>query len=346
MVCRAAAKEVEIDDDSLSTINRRGPDLINSKYSCNNNNNISNNNNNNKSDEDALGTVWMHAGVLTHLRSSSASAQQLQPLVINHSNDMLVYNGEIFAVVESDKNGNFVVNDLLEESDTRYIGKKLAEVANDDDISKLMDFISSLRGPWAIIFFHAKSNSIIFGRDFLGRRSLCISSNSKDDELIISSTPLKGKMENMWTEVEVGFIFRFNIRTWKMEKYQRMPLSGPCVLDQILDISKSYTSQEKLFYALDNSVRRRVLPHMAILFSGGLDSVVLAALAHRHIPVEMPIELINVSFNEESDFKSSDRQSAHEALLELQKSCDVFLKGREFRLICVNVTREELSTLR
>ena len=35
---------------------------------------------------------------------------------------------------------------------------------------------------------------------------------------------------------------------------------------------------------------------MAVLFSGGLDSTVLAALAHRHVPPGEPIDLLNVCF--------------------------------------------------
>ena len=35
---------------------------------------------------------------------------------------------------------------------------------------------------------------------------------------------------------------------------------------------------------------------MAILFSGGLDCICLAALAHRHLPLSEPIDLLNVAF--------------------------------------------------
>lgn len=67
---------------------------------------------------------------------------------------------------------------------------------------------------------------------------------------------------------------------------------------------------------LDEAVKRRVLllrrgedegtgqvqgvsprkAHVAVLFSGGVDSMVIAALADRHVPLEEPIDLLNVAF--------------------------------------------------
>ncbi|KAG6845952.1 hypothetical protein H0H87_011000 [Tephrocybe sp. NHM501043] len=62
-----------------------------------------------------------------------------------------------------------------------------------------------------------------------------------------------------------------------------------------------------LIYHLDNSVRQQVqnIPHksemtgkarVGVLFSGGIDSTVIAYLAHRHIPFSEPIDLLNVAF--------------------------------------------------
>ncbi len=56
-----------------------------------------------------------------------------------------------------------------------------------------------------------------------------------------------------------------------------------------------------------------LFPFVGILFSGGLDSMVLAALASRHIPQQESIDLINVAFGdtENSEFdKVPDRQNS------------------------------------
>lgn len=89
---------------------------------------------------------------------------------------------------------------------------------------------------------------------------------------------------------------------------------------QPLDIIPQYLSSavDELTYHLDHSVSLRVrnvpqqgveLPssdqalsarsvpaRVAVLFSGGIDSTVCAFLAHKHIPLDEPIDLLNVAF--------------------------------------------------
>ena len=96
---------------------------------------------------------------------------------------------------------------------------------------------------------------------------------------------------------------------------------------------------------------------VAILFSGGVDSVVLAALCHDHIPINQPIDLINVAFanninsigntktknndskDDESAFEASpDRQAA---LLSYQEM-KIRWPNRNWRFIAVNVPYDEV----
>lgn len=46
---------------------------------------------------------------------------------------------------------------------------------------------------------------------------------------------------------------------------------------------------------------------LAILFSGGLDSAILASLAHGFLPLGEPIDLLNVAF--ESNSKAGENNS-------------------------------------
>lgn len=62
-----------------------------------------------------------------------------------------------------------------------------------------------------------------------------------------------------------------------------------------------------------SSARRRPL---CILFSGGIDCTVLATLAHYLLPVETPIELVNVAFGAELD-QAPDRIAAFRSMEEL-----------------------------
>ncbi|KAF1318456.1 Vacuolar protein sorting-associated protein 33a, partial [Globisporangium splendens] len=99
-----------------------------------------------------------------------------------------------------------------------------------------------------------------------------------------------------------------------------------------------------LLVALSNAVgiRVRTIPQapahtngvrVAILFSGGLDSVVLAALTHFHVPENEPIDLLNVCFDTASQFQSPDRMAAEISYGELQ----TLFPSREWHFVRVNV---------
>lgn len=79
---------------------------------------------------------------------------------------------------------------------------------------------------------------------------------------------------------------------------------------------------------------------VGVLFSGGIDCTVLAALLHRFVPIEEPIDLVNVSFGKFDT--TPDRISALASLLDLTDTCP----GRQWNLIKVNVSRDELQSAR
>uniref|UniRef100_UPI00398F32EE asparagine synthetase domain-containing protein 1 n=1 Tax=Pristiophorus japonicus TaxID=55135 RepID=UPI00398F32EE len=109
---------------------------------------------------------------------------------------------------------------------------------------------------------------------------------------------------------------------------------------------------------LSESVRRRVLflpksPNppdcaaqftvsdkaiVAILFSGGVDSMVLSALADRHIPPDEPIDLLNVAFKqqERKEQKTSTKQK-------MQKKSNASSAPEEETLACDNGGVKERS---
>lgn len=75
---------------------------------------------------------------------------------------------------------------------------------------------------------------------------------------------------------------------------------------------------------------------VCLLFSGGLDSTLLAALATRHIDPRHPIDLINVCFDAG---KSPDREAALCALGELAAHDP----HRSWRLVCIDQTMADVS---
>ena len=73
-----------------------------------------------------------------------------------------------------------------------------------------------------------------------------------------------------------------------------------------------------------------------ILFSGGVDSTLIAALAHQSLPIDVPVDLASVCFN---GGQSADRLAAHDALRELM----LFAPARQWRLIEVDSCLEEVD---
>jgi asparagine synthetase B (glutamine-hydrolysing) len=85
---------------------------------------------------------------------------------------------------------------------------------------------------------------------------------------------------------------------------------------------------------------------VAILYSGGVDSCVLAALADEFIPSDQPIDLLNVAFenktqssSREAHFLVPDRVSGIESLKELNPR-------RKWNFVEINITLEELRAER
>ncbi|TSW62334.1 Asparagine synthetase domain-containing protein 1 [Bagarius yarrelli] len=148
-------------------------------------------------------------------------------------------------------------------------------------------------------------------------------------------------------------------------------------LKMLLASSGKQETIHRLVDVLGEAVHRRVqhLPHqcnphqakVAILFSGGIDSMILAVLADRYIPADQPIDLLNVAFKLQesklnqglgkkvrnkghtipddiamSKFDVPDRITGRAGLQELA----ALSPKRKWNFVEINVTQEELKELR
>ncbi|KAF8587363.1 hypothetical protein K439DRAFT_1407774 [Ramaria rubella] len=93
-----------------------------------------------------------------------------------------------------------------------------------------------------------------------------------------------------------------------------IPVSPECMtLEAPLSTDLS-NAMDRFLEALNTSVRLRVqnIPRVsdndaarvAVLFSGGIDSTMIAFLAHRHMPLDEPIDLLNVAFENPRKLRS------------------------------------------
>ena len=133
-------------------------------------------------------------------------------------------------------------------------------------------------------------------------------------------------------------------------------------LDTLINICNCKTlwgTCQNFLVKLEKAVARRTqllnwesASKLGILFSGGIDCTMLAYLAHKSLPADEPIDLLNVSFNQqkqlnssvvhESNFDVPDRLTGISSLKELRCLCP----NRNWNFVEVNVEVEELRAFR
>ncbi|VDC01867.1 unnamed protein product [Peniophora sp. CBMAI 1063] len=95
----------------------------------------------------------------------------------------------------------------------------------------------------------------------------------------------------------------------------------------------------QLIAHLDTSSRLRVenIPapaiassaRVAVLFSGGIDSTMCAFLAHRHVPMDEPIDLLNVAFENPRKLQARPKRKGRQPLVEEKREVDYMVPDRE-----------------
>ena len=148
-----------------------------------------------------------------------------------------------------------------------------------------------MRGPYALAFYCAAARTLLYCRDPFGRRSLVVKGTR-----VASAAPRDDGAG--WAEVTTeGVHYVGGCAAWPRSFFDSVgwpPAGKPWREAGPADAAETLGS------ALAASVKRRCagLSEVAVLFSGGLDSVVLARLAHDALPADATIDLINVAFGE------------------------------------------------
>ncbi|KFU87810.1 Asparagine synthetase domain-containing protein 1, partial [Chaetura pelagica] len=105
------------------------------------------------------------------------------------------------------------------------------------------------------------------------------------------------------------------------------------LVHQFIDVLSEAVKRRVLSLFRDEDQETRAIPsmsnrkaHVAVLFSGGIDSMVIAALADKHVPLGEPIDLLNVAFMIKEHIKQKGTTKKHtdqEVQLDLlcQESC-------------------------
>ncbi|KAF8912868.1 asparagine synthase [Gymnopilus junonius] len=212
------------------------------------------------------------------------------PIVQPHARgkNILCWNGEISA----QENDGVKLFDILCAAQTP---------------EEIRDIFSSIEGPYE------KSDRLYFGRDPLGRRSLLVHRPTQTAPyLILSSVSAGADPAYAFSELSTEHLYSMMMGSWESFSNAEpakvntlIPSEDLPLIESLDDIPRHLVQTVDDFVShLDKSVqlcvqnipRHSSKPRIGVLFSGGIDSTILAFLAHRHIPQDEPIDLLNVAF--------------------------------------------------
>lgn len=253
-------------------------------------------------------------------------------------------------------------------------------------VAALDEVLSSIEAEWAATIVDVAGESIYYGRDSIGRRSLLRATTSAATDgslpapppLLLASTASQEALDAgvQFAEVDCSSVWAYNTRTRETRAVIDRSASR-AILHELRSKDAHFLppteaeraeAADRTHVALLESVRQRVTniggqtgrekesgasPPVAILFSGGLDSTLLAHYAHLVLPPNESIDLLNVAFEnprvlkakagsdrkDTARFDTPDRLLSRETLAHLRELCP----SRTWRLVEINVTYDEYT---
>lgn len=327
----------------ISALSRRGPDHVK---------------------RDDIDKDLTLVGAVLHIQGAEITEQP----VSDCSGNKLLWNGEVFGgsllLPEGSSDTSVVMNCLSSLELTS------SESPNESS-EKIMNILMQIQGPYAFLFYCASQGRLYFGRDPFGRRSLVFGKSTDGRIRCIASCCFSENFD--WEEVPISGIFSIGVSSNSNLLSDQHHCAWPetCLrLNRPLqDLSNVKTASydellelSSMFHALiENSLRKRIsrlsssfsaqqtLPassqrcFVGVLFSGGIDSLLLAAMLHVTMGAlnNSPIELINIAFDfRDSQGKASaapDRLAGIAGLFALKR----LFPEREWRFVEIDVTEQQ-----
>ena len=215
----------------------------------------------------------------------------------------------------------------LSVNDTEEIYREIAE--SDGDVSSVLGGIT---GPYATVVVDWKQGCVYFGKDLFGQRSLLLYQDSTG--IIVSSVT---DSHSQWTEVcpsSLHLLTLPSLQLTALPSPHPYPPSAVRFLGRVGDGNSGIDLiGEVLAHSVDRLAKHR---DIAVLFSGGLDSTLVAALLAKSQSSPDTIYLLNVSF-------SPDAPDRLTALYSYSQLCSLF-PHKSFRLLCIDPTASETTS--
>ncbi|KAL5641342.1 hypothetical protein ACGC1H_001729 [Rhizoctonia solani] len=246
-----------------------------------------------------------------HLRGPDGRQGLTRQPHIGSDGSIFAWNGEIFngIPVEHSENDGLKLFNMIQ--------------SGQGDLASLRHILSELEGPYAFVYLHKPSQILYFARDPLGQRSLLLHLPTPSEPILLLCSASNYR-DVEYEEISTSGIYSVSLKGTVFEcakSLTRTPrdnsvFDGWKTLNRTIppEVSSPISTEqiEDFISRLDESVRSRVasipsneadipqsqtpVARLGVLFSGGIDSSVVAYLADRHIPRDEPIDLLNVGF--------------------------------------------------
>lgn len=290
-----------------------------------------------------------------------------QPISDNHNN-LFLMNGELwqpmksrFNFIKSEKIVNFLENFEDSNSDSEqlanllFLSSKLASEQNLSDEDTALLFVNVLQcfeGDFAVVYFDSRTDQTIVAKDFFGKKSLLIS--FIDDSLMIHSCSIfASKSDDDYKSIEVprNTVLSISHKDSKIRRYILDSISEPIIFS--LPRNPNLILEEsvnELSTLIEESIRLMINDRIiegesiSILFSGGLDSTVIAFFILKAVDDKQRVELINVFSNDKAHDKLASENSFKDLKI-LFPSRNLFFVSKTARLEETELLKEEVMNL-
>jgi asparagine synthetase B (glutamine-hydrolysing) len=269
-----------------------------------------------------------------------------QPLFDSKTGNILQYTGEIFSIFESNydiykQNDGLILQEILSYFSLDFYSSN--NKSNSLYSDYLFDLLSRVESDHAFVYTDLLNQKIILNRDMFGKRSLILIFLKKENLFIITSVLTQsfcklhpGDVEII--EVPANSLIIFDlISNQKINFFLNNKIPYPHMMRFKNSISfnqNSFSTKElsipeiceSVFCFLNKAVFKRVcnLPQIvkedsnkcsiAVLFSGGIDSLLLAYLTAINTPNFTQIDLINLAFDRDAPDRNSGLISYYELI--------------------------------
>lgn len=250
---------------------------------------------------------------------------------------ILQFNGELY-------------NTEILDNDTSFFASLL-----ENDKMNVFEVVSMLDGEFAYTIYDMVERKLYFGRDDIGKRSLSYWLDQMSGEIYVAS--VTGQQEG-FTDCLAGVVYVYDVKNKSLD-HRMLPMLNREVSCEIIEDENEFKKiTDALYEQLKSAVSKRVESihpiHLenspiGILFSGGLDCSVIAAMICQQLENQTSkrtVELLNVSFeNHRTGLLPQDTPDRKLAL----KSADALKKmypDVDIKLVEIDVPYETYSKYR